>query len=278
MKKPNVSKMKFIKKLMMKVKNSFKRCNTKIIYVMFFDLLFFASLLLLPMLWNHMVMGHPMSEQVVKLQNGGAELLDMEVEELAEFKSMMGGFIWFFIISLVVMVILVYLIHSFTRAMIWLVIHKKKPEKNYFKKMLLLNVIWVPLLALIIVVLLIIRFPVNLYSYKMMVLNYIVSLVFMLMVFIPLNLNFMVYHYYTHKGKIFPSLRLAFLVFFKKIRHFIFPILMMFVVFTLISLPFGLIPGLIDKYKMVYALVIIVYIAWLRFYLVEILHNIEHHV
>jgi len=268
-------KKKFVEEIK-RIGDSFKRCNVNIIFVVFLDLVFFASLVYLPMLWNKIIMKHPLSEKIAVLQGGGLQLLDLGAAELAEIKGLMGGFIVSLIVSLLVLVFLIYLIHSITRALIWLVIHNKKGSRDFFKKMMVLNLMWVPILVLILVLFLVVKAPVDLYSYKVMILYYVSSVIFMLILFVPLSLNFMVYHYYTKKGGIMSSMGEAFKVFFTQIRHFIIPFVVMLLVFYLVSLPFGLIPSLFANYKIVYALVIIIYIGWLRFYLVEVLDSIKH--
>jgi hypothetical protein len=260
------------KKQFIQFVDSFKNIRTNILFVIFFDLLFYALIVFIPLTWTRFLTGHPMMNELMALE-GGVE--SMTADQMIRIAPLLKSFVVQSLLSTILVVTVLFFVYTLTRCLIWNTIEKKKFSWNYFKKYLLLNLVWVPIFFIIsmVVMLILSLFMLLAKSSGVSLLVYIASFVMLIGLLIFLSINFLVYYFFMKLKEIFISIGKAFTVLFNGIKGFIVPLVFMAAVLYVLLTPFGILAyraPFAEKYSIMQALVVIVYLAWLRFYLVSL--------
>lgn len=216
---------------------------------------------------NKVIMGHP----ALKETGLGKGINTLGAEEVVRLQPLLKSFLGYAIGSVLLMVVIIYVVYTITRCGIWCTVDKKKFSLGYFKRSLLLNLAWAPFIVVIGSIASLIVSTI-LISVRTTFLYYVMVVISLFLLLIVINLHFLVYHNFTKLNKIFLSIGNSFSVLFKNLRKLLLPFVFMVVVFFIIMLPFGIIQlkNPYAKYQVVQGLVFIVYLAWLRFYLVQL--------
>jgi len=250
---------------------SFKNIKVNILFVLFFDLLFIASLVFLPLAFNKVIMGHPMAKESDILEKG---ISSLTAEELMRLEPIMKSFLIYSFLSFFVFIVLLFLIYTITQCLVWCIIENKKFTLSYFKKSIILSLVWAPLIAIITAVALLLLSLIMYFikSVGILVLTYLMSFIVLFIVVMIVNLYILVYYYFSKINKTFLSIGKAFTVLFTRFRKIAFHLLLMSLVLLLILLPFGIIAATnpFAKYTIVQGLVSLVYFEWVRFYTVQL--------
>ena len=252
---------------------SFRKLRIDTLFVVFFDLLFYAFMTFIPLFVTRFIMGHPVLKEEGIL-NAGVESLT--ADQIMRITPLVKSFLFYSVTSSILTIAVLFFVYTITRCFIWCIVEKKKFNLDYFKRSSLLNLAWIPLIFIIsmIVLLILSLFMLLVKSTKVIVFIYLASLIALFVILMMLNLHFLVYHNFARSNKIFLSIGKAFSVLFKKSNKFIIPSAFMAVVLFLLLIPFGIIaaknPFATDKYSIIQALVVVIYIAWIRFYVVDL--------
>lgn len=246
-------------------KDSFKDINSDFLFIIFYDLVLYAFFIAIPKLWNSFIMSHPLAKESALIQ----DINSLTAEQIAALNPMFGSFFRAFAVSIIIAALILFAVYVLTRCLIWCSIEKKKFSLSYFKKSLLLNLVWLPLLLIIIALLSFVAALLMVAGASSMILSLLLSFIFVIIFLMFININFLVYHLFTKNNKIFLSIGSSFRLLFSKFKRFIVPLLFMAVIFSIISFPFGALKSL-QEYTIVQILLSIVYLAWLRIYIVKL--------
>ncbi|MDD5086207.1 MAG: hypothetical protein PHV16_00475 [Candidatus Nanoarchaeia archaeon] len=215
------------------------------------------------------------------------ELTEEIIADVASLKNFYYGTL----ISFLVLFLLVFVVWSFFKGIIWCVISDKHFNLSYFKKFLLLNLACIPLYIVVFAVFLIAAIIFNylflLISTSMQ--NSSLAVVFIsvlfLIVFAPLVIYIailpsLVYYYFTKKNSIRESFNKMFNTAIKKIHLFYVPCLIITVVFVLLSIittPLGLLPE--TTIFLIFLVILVFYVSWARIYIVSFAESLnkKHH-
>lgn len=251
--------------------DSFRDIKINILSVVFFDLLFYALLIFIPLMVSKFIMSHPILNEMASAEGG---VNSLTADQIIRMTPLMKSFMVNSSVSLVLMVVVLFFVYTLTRCLIWNTIEKKKFSLGYFKKSLLLNLTWLPIGSIIVIVVLLLIMPFMMFLARLTRIAFFVYLAsfLLLMIFLMIiTINFLVYHFFVKQNKIFLSIGKAFTVRFKE---FILPLVFMAVVLVVLLLPFGILSYknlfVVEKYSIIQALILIAYLAWFRIYLVNL--------
>ena len=170
------------------------------------------------------------------------------------------------------MAVLIFLIYSLAGALLWANIAKKKFSLGLYKRFILLNlallIFIVP--AAIVAILIIAALGMLASSITNYALLYLISFISIILLLIPITITFLAYNNFIKQNRIFDAIKEGFALAFKKIKTLALPLALIAVTSIIISVLFGLVPGLRTNpaYMVIYALVFLFYIALARFYII----------
>ena len=264
----------FLQKNIDIVKAFAKKINISIIYIIFFDLIFFASLVILPLSWNKLVMKHPVLAMVDQYGN----VANLTLEQIEQITPMLGAFLFLLVGSLIALLVLIFLIYSTTRAVIWAMITKKEFSLKLCKRFALLNLAWllffVPAAMLTFIVVALLGMISS--SARNYALLYIASFISIVIILIPITITFLTYYYFIKENKIFHSIKEALAIVFRKIRIFLLPFALITIVLIILSNLFRLAPASLrtgQAYMIISGLALLSYIAIVRLYLIAVVEG-----
>ncbi|MDP6548181.1 MAG: hypothetical protein QF917_04465 [Candidatus Woesearchaeota archaeon] len=251
-KKENIS---FIKQNYSNFINSLGNINLKIFIILILDILFYYTL---------MQTGRFLITQIQKKSTNidlSQNLLELSQQNAAQLLSSLRGFFFFIIISLILFVIAVIINWSIIKGIIWNLTGNNKPSLKFMKKFLLLNFIWLPIWT---VIFLLIAFGIKQEAAPIFMIIAFILAIYLTNILYPL---FLADNKITNIKK---SLRLGF----KKIHYFIIPYIIIIVFFLILSKIYSIATlGININPNVSYALIII-YIAWVRYYMIEVVDSI----
>ncbi len=208
-------------------------------------------------------------------------------EEILRQTTLLKSFFYSLIISLVVLGLLIFIVFSFFKGIIWCSISDKHFDLEYLKKFLLLNLVCIPLfIAVFFIFLIITSLFIHLFGLIatsiqgslatvlfIFLLFFIVFMPLLIYTMIPLSL---VYYYFTKKNDIKYSFKKMFNNAIKKIHLFYTPCLLITIVFVLISIvtiPLGFIPESIAFW--IFLIISFLYVAWARIYIISFAESLN---
>ncbi|MBW2978203.1 hypothetical protein KY331_05125 [Candidatus Woesearchaeota archaeon] len=251
------SKMKKLKDF----KDSFKPKITWI-YIMLFDLLFFAVAIL-----TLKGVGSFLEKKMAVINMPEGDLLSMTQEQLQPITAQLQDLVISIGISVILVFIVMIAIWSLSKGLIYCTILKKKFTKQYFKKFFLLN------LFLSIVIIIILTFLMTVGSVlKELVAFRHIFYIFLLAVAYYLSIN---YIFFTKHNKVFESIGKTLTFGTKNILKLLIPCLLIYIPFQIIFTTLTLIPIPLFFAPFVSLIIFVIFMAWARNYFVQEVNKIK---
>ena len=259
--------------------NSFRELNKKFIHVFLIDAVYWAAMVFLWFLLEKFLgyksgtfAGGKTTEEMKQL------LATAAPEELSAFLSELKVYIVSTIGSVVIFVILAIVLFALVQALIWHLILNKK-----FRKKLLWKWIWFTLLSILIFLISLVPFLII----KILILvllrgasynaaNAVSQAINLIYFLIFLFFFFLYCHQFTKEPKAWQSLADTFGLIKKKFKglatHYVFALILAAVLSLVIYLLLYLISGLQAYSLYISGVISLLFLAWLRIYLVKIVH------
>jgi len=264
-------------------KKSFNLDKKRFSLVIIFDFTLILVSYLALNLWKGWV-----SSAVLKIS--GMDLATISEEALLEIMkelSVLKSFYYGTLIYSILLIIFLFLVWSFFQGQIWSIILKKKFNFDYFKKFLLLNLACIPLFIILYFLtviclgffdLLLLFFSTTGLntSFVMFILLVLFSFIFLPILIYLINFISIIYIYFTKKNKILDSFKNTFDIAVKKIHLLYIPYLMIslvFVLLTVITIPFNILPAWLTS--LILFVLLVIYAAWARFYIADVIAKLE---
>ena len=254
--------------------NSFKRINLKIFLILFFDILFYFIFMQAGNFFMNVIQKR--AANVDLTQN----FMNLNQQVANTLLTSVRGFFSFLIISLILFAVLMIINWSLFKGLNWAITANKKFNLKFFKKFLQLNLIWLPIWFLLIFLFAIIIKPTAAPIYMVIIL---IIAFYLTNILYPLFLKHTETQYVSgaKKSKAFlgnskiKTIKEAFKLGIKKIHHFIMPYLIIIIFFLIISKLYKLITLNIDANPNIFFGIILIFIAWMRYYFVEIVESLS---
>ncbi|MBI2208225.1 hypothetical protein HYU50_01915 [Candidatus Woesearchaeota archaeon] len=189
-------------------------------------------------------------------------LLGLNQQAASSLLTSVRGFFFFLIFSAILFLLLMVINWSVFKGLIWTTTADKKFNFGFFKKFLLLNLIWLPSWFLLIFLFAVIINPET--SPIFMIVTLAVAFYFTNILY-PLFLK-------ENKLRIIKE---AFKLGIKKIHQFIVPYAIIIILFFMILNAYNLIAIRVNLNPNVFFGILLVFIAWLRYYFVEIVYSLH---
>jgi len=239
-------------------KKSFQRIDTRFFFVMGYDALFYILFFVFLFLWKSTLSYlHFVDLSTINLGN---------FESLMQRRALLRQNTINILLSLFLLVVMIFFSFTLSRSLIFSTILKKRFKTINWLRFTLLKFInlWIFLIPFLI-------------SVRMFLSNiYLGSFLFYLSLLLSLHFNFVSYAIFTQKNKIGNAIKEAFAIAFGRIHKFIVPYLFVILVIAIIALINQLVlllPKLITT--ILQFLISFSFLAWLRFYLVSAVAEIE---
>ena len=238
----------------------FRKIDKRVIYIALFDLLFFAILMTGLFVWNNKVMEKTNEISPDLLENPA----NLSPENAAETAALIKGFVVSVIACTLLLLVFLLIVWSFSRGIIWNMVFKKGFTFKYYRKFLLLNLLWFA--AWLIPVVLIIA------SLKRKPSAMVLLIIFVLFCY----LTALIYIIFTKNNLIWESIKEVFKLGFGKIQFFILPCIFLILTMAVISLilwPTHFFPQ--KAYLVISTVSMVLYLAWARFYIADVVKSIK---
>jgi len=236
--------------------NSFKKINLKFFLILAFDILFYFILMQTGNFFLKII--EKKAANVDLAQN----LLGLDQQAASGLLTSLRGFFFFLIISAILFLVLVAINWSVFKGLIWTATANKKFNFKFFKKFLLLNLIWLPSWFLLIFLFAVIINPETSPIFMMIILG---------MAFYFTNI---LYPLFLKENKL-RKIKEAFKLGIKKIHYFIVPYAIIGILLYAISKGYSLIVLSVNLNPNVFFGILLIFIAWLRYYFVEIVYSLS---
>jgi hypothetical protein len=235
---------------------SFRKIDIRIFLIVFFDLVFYF---LVPLIIAGTFNVLQKRAMAIKLPQ---TLLQLGAENAEKVVAELRAFLFLLVAMLVLMVVVIILDWTIFKGLAWCLTLKKKLNLRFFLRFFLLNLLWLGLFAALVVLFAII--------FK----ESIVPIHIILLGLLWMYFTNIMYVFFVKKESV-KSIKKAFKVAFTKAHCFILPyavlaVLLLAIVFIanlLASLPYAV--GLA-----ITTLLMLLYLAWARFYIVEVVESI----
>lgn len=239
---------------------SFKKIDIKILFIIFFDLVFYFSMFLLFMGADHIIQTSTEGYDIEQF----SDLLTLDEKERNDLLSGLFNFLLKVILTMVSFVVLAILSWSIFKGIVWSKSMGIKFEKKLISKFFILNLSWFLLFILIALLFGIIIVTEDL--------SYFVLTLFLLFIHFTNLIN-----YFFLKNKKIRSAFVAIKTGFVKLHHMIVPYIVIILMFAITLIPIQLITVILPETYGVGTsssfLILLTYAAWARFYIIEVLDN-----
>ena len=236
------------------LKNSFKNINLTFLLIIVLDVLFYFILF-------------QAGNYYLSIMQQKALGITLDQNLLADPAAASGlletvrGFFFFLVASIIIFLLITIIVISLLKGVIWSLTVNKKLNLEFFKKFLILNLIWIPswfLLAFLATV----------------AIREGTAPLFVLVIFI-LTFYFtnILYPLFLKQNKL-AMIKTSFSLGIRKIHYFIIPFAIIIISSLIISRIYNLIALNINLNPNVLLLIGIIYVAWLRYYFVEVVGNL----
>ena len=238
---------------------SFKDFDTRAIFIVLYDLIFFSIIYLSFIIFSKYIQNKSLKINIPLTE----EIMQLPQTEISQISSQLNNFLWFIFIGIVLVALIIFIAACTFKGLIWLKITHKKFTIDFIKKFVLLNLIWTLIWIIpIIIIALVLK--------KDLLAPFLVIIA-------PLIMHFtnILHIFFIHTKKL-SSIKRAFKIGIKKIYLFILPYILMLIIFLIISQSYWLynfMPGNIPFIIAIF--VLLVYFAWFRIYLYTIVKDIE---
>lgn len=251
---------KFLKNNISAFVDSFKNIDLRLVYSVLYDFIGYGLIIICFRIYQYFLeklfVKMPSTSLLQSLDATSAQL----TQTLAALKAV---FFWLILYS-VLLFIVILLIWCLFKGLIWNQIFNKKFTFKFYKKFLLVNLLWVVIWLIPIVLFFI--------FVKQNVLVYLLIIVFILMIY----LSYILYIESIKQKKIKEIIKETFRIGFKKIYYFIIPGIVMVILFFILMQLYWLFKGLSQVVQaIIFLIILIVFIAWTRFYVVNVVEGIS---
>ncbi|MBI2134532.1 hypothetical protein HYU09_00945 [Candidatus Woesearchaeota archaeon] len=246
----------FIKQNYVLFINSFKKINLKFFLILAFDILFYFIFMQIGNFFIKII--EKKAANVDLTQN----LLGLNQQAAAGLLGSVRGFFFFLIFSAILFLLLMVINWSIFKGLIWTITANKKFNFNFLKKFFLLNLVWLPFWFLLIFLFAVIINPAT--APILMIITVITAFYF----------TNILYPLFLRDNKL-RKIKEAFKLGIKKIHYFIVPYAVIGVLFYIISKAYSLIAANIGLNPNVFFGILLVFIAWARYYFVEIVGSLS---
>tara|TARA_Y100000310_G_C20593826_1_gene769481 strand:+ start:486 stop:1235 length:750 start_codon:yes stop_codon:yes gene_type:complete len=236
--------------------DSIKRINLKIFLILGLEFLFYFTFMLAGNFLIKIV--EEKTANVDLTQN----LMGLNQQAANTLLTSVQGMFSFLVISLILFAITIIISWTLFKGLIWTITTNKKFSMKFFMQFLKLNLIWLPAWFLLMFLFAIIIKPTMAPIYMLITLA---TAFYFTNILYPLFLK---------KNKI-KIIKESFRLGIKKIHHFIMPYAIIVVLFFIISKSYNLITLNINANPNIFLGIIVIFIAWLRYYFVEIVGSLS---
>lgn len=235
--------------------NSFKRIDLRIFFIAFFDLVFYFLVFLISITTFSIIQKKAFTISLPQ------NIVELGAENLEKMLVAVRAFYFLLIIMLILMFLMIIIDYSIFKGLAWGFTIKRKFNFKYFLRFFLLNLIWLSIFIVL----------AFLFSIIFNEIAFLIYLFILLLVWI--YFTNIIYTLFVKKEDI-KSILKAFKLGFTKIHYFILPyiilgiilLIIFFIMNLVIFLPYGI--GLT-----IIILLLLFYLAWARFYIVEIVES-----
>jgi hypothetical protein len=130
--------MKYIQEQYDILKKSFKDFNINVIFIVLFDLLFYSLSILTLFLYSKFIQSKTIEISKLPIE----ELMTLPEEELKFILGDLRNFLFILVIGAIITIAIIFMITCIFKSLIWLKIKNKKLTKEYFKKFILIKILW----------------------------------------------------------------------------------------------------------------------------------------
>ena len=248
---------RFLKQNYIILINSFKRINLKFFLILILDFLFYFVFI---------KVGNFILNQIQLRSNNvnlTPDILGLGQQGANQLLTSVRGFFIFLIISGIIFIILMVINFSFFKGYIWSITTNKKFNMNFFKKFFLLNIIWIPGWVIVI------------FFVSIGIKQETIPIFLITILIISFYFTNILYPLFLKNNKI-KMIKEAFKLGITKIHHFIIPYAIIVTLFFVTSRILNLIASKISIHPYTFFVVLFVFVAFLRYYFVEIVNNISN--
>jgi len=248
--------MNFIKQNYKWFINSFKDINIKFFLIIIIDLIFYY---LFFQAGNFLMRKLQLKAENVDLSSN---ILNLNQEAAASVLTSVKGFFFFIIFAFLFFILFIVINWTVLKGLIWNLTTNRKLNLKFLKKIFLLNLIWLPSW---IILLLLIVFGVTATSSPLFIIIILLLAVYLSNILYPLFMG---------NNKL-GMIKKTFSVGITKIHHFIIPYTVIVILFFIILQIYRLIAA--NMYINIYItyVLLLIFVAWLRYYFVEIVHDLS---
>lgn len=239
--------------------NSFKKIDKKIVYVALYDFLFILLMMSSLLVWNGIA-----KKEIEKIP---PELLqnpeNLSPENAGETAALMKSSLITIVGSTIALLIFIFMIWCLFKGLIWSTVLRKKFSLGYYGKFLLINLAWF-IIWIIPIFFILIALRVR----PSIMLMFVIIAIFS-------HFTNLLYISFTKDNSIKESFKKAFQIGIYKIQFLLTPYVFIIALMVVISTLLWPAQFLNEKaYIAISTLVMVFYIAWARFYLVDVVNKI----
>lgn len=251
---------KFLKTNITAFTDSLKTIDLRLLYCVLYDFIGYGLIVFFFRIYRQIL-----AKLFVKMPSIALlQSLDPTNPQVTQVFAMLKGVIFWLVSYTILLFIIILLVWCLFKGLIWNQVFNQKFTLKFYKKFLLVNLLWIVIWLIPIILFFI--------FVKQNVLVYLLIIIFVLMIY----LTYILYIESIKKTKIKKIIKETFRVGFKKIYHFIIPIIVMVIVFLLLMQLYWLFKGLSQVVQtIIFLIILIVFIAWTRFYMVNIVEGIS---
>lgn len=239
--------------------NSFKRINLKLFLILAFDILFYFIFMQLGNIFLEIIQKKAANADFTQ---NFLNFLGLDQQAAGSLLASVRGFFFFMAFSAILFLLLMVINWSIFKGLIWSVVADKKFNFGFFKKFLLLNLIWLSSWFLLIFLFAIITKPTT---------APIFMTIFLVAAFYFTNILYPLFLRENKIGKIKEAFKLGI----KKIRYFIVPYAIIGILLYVVSKGYSLIALSVDLNPNVFLGILLIFAAWMRYYFVEIVYSLH---
>ncbi|MDP7180003.1 MAG: hypothetical protein QF824_01925 [Candidatus Woesearchaeota archaeon] len=249
---------------------TFKSLDRKFLLTILNDIIFFIILILIIGLtyFSIIFFAYQLQETstlMAKIQTTDITKLNSLQPEAEEALSTFRMITVKIVATLLLALISTYLVATYFKGKIWSIIHKTKLDKKFYKKFLLLRLTWYAIWALIFYA---VYMLVNTQTQTSSIIIFSILLLYFTMILLTT---------FNKEKKIFKTIAQTIKLGIKKFHLLFLPYLINIVILTII---YFIINPFIISYKrpqiIIYTIIVLISIAWLRFYISEIIGKIKN--
>jgi len=236
--------------------NSFKRINLKFFLILAYDIVFYFVFMQIGNFFLKII--EKKSANVDLTQN----LLGLNQQAAAGLLGSVRGFFFFLVFSAILFLVLMAINWSVFKGLIWTTAASKKFNFAFFKRFLLLNLIWLPSWFLLIFLFAVIIEPAA---------APIFMAIALIMAFYFTNILYPLFLKESRISKIKDAFKLGI----RKFHHFIVPYAIIIILFLIFSNIYGFVIGNVNLNQNIGIALLLVFVAWTRYYFIEVVYSLH---